>query len=438
MAAEPTGATLAARPGSGTLDVRVLPRRSRRPAHPLLRLFAAEATYVVAQQGGDAPPPASQFSTRCREFARAAWDAALREVAQPPLDLASAYDTLVMERWAGAEAFTLPPWALETFYRVRRAIPRRVQLALRRVLIKRNGVPDFPSWPYDESVRDLLAALTASLVSAGNEIRFRWFWPGGARAALALTHDVESAAGLRNALRVADIEAARGFRSSFNIVKSWYEVDPGILRELVDRGFEIGVHGVWHDRSLFSSRAQFESQQGLLREAAEEFGAVGFRSPATHRVTDWLAELPFEYDCTVPLSDPYEPQPGGCCSPWPYFIGDTVELPWTLTQDHTLFTLLRQRDIGIWLRQVERLRDAAGVIQALTHPDPGYLGETRNARLYEAFLDRMAEQADLWNALPREIARWWRRRDSAERWNPRDYGTAALSPEGRIVFEGPA
>ena len=87
---------------------------------------------------------------------------------------------------------------------------------------------------------------------------------------------------------------------------------------------------------------------------------------------------------------------------------------------------------------MERLRDAAGFIQALTHPDPGYLGEAGNARLYETFLERMAEQADLWNALPRDIARWWRRRDSAERWSPRDYGTATLSPEGRIVFAGPA
>ncbi len=371
--------------------------------HPLLRLLATEETYVVNEP-----------------------------------DLSSAYDALVMERWASADASALPHWALAAFYRVRRVIPRRLQLALRRALIKRQGLPDFPKWPYDESVRDLLAKLVAILAAPGEEIRFRWFWPHGARAALALTHDVESAAGLKNALRVAEIEAARGFCSSFNVVKCWYEIDHGVLRELAARGFEIGVHGVWHDRSLFSTRAEFESQLELLSEAADSFGAVGFRSPATYRVNDWLAELPFEYDCTVPLSDPYEPQPGGCCSPWPYFIGDTVELPWTLTQDHTLFTLLRHRDVELWLGQVERLRDAAGLIQALTHPDPGYLGEPRNARLYEAFLDQMAEHTDLWNALPRDIARWWRHRDSAETWSPDDYGTAMLTEQGRLVFEVPA
>ena len=202
-----------------------------------------------------------------------------------------------MERWVSAEASAVPPWALAAFYRIRRAIPRRVQLALRRALIKRQGVPDFPKWPYDESVRDLLAALAAILAS-GREIRFRWFWPRGARAALALTHDVESAAGLRNALRIADMEAARGLRSSFNVAKSWYEIGHRVLRELAARGFEIGVHGVWHDRSLFSTRAEFESQQELLREAAEAFGAVGFRSL---RLTESRIGLPsFRSNTTAP------------------------------------------------------------------------------------------------------------------------------------------
>jgi hypothetical protein len=50
----------------------------------------------------------------------------------------------------------------------------------------------------------------------------------------------------------------------------------------------------------------------------------------------------------------------------------------------------------------------------------------------------MAEQADLWGALPRDIARWWRHRDSADEWSPADYGVARLSEDGRLVFEGPA
>ena len=63
--------------------------------HPLLRLLATEETYVVNEP-----------------------------------DLSSAYDALVMERWAPANASALPHWALAAFYRVRRVIPRWLQLAL--------------------------------------------------------------------------------------------------------------------------------------------------------------------------------------------------------------------------------------------------------------------------------------------------------------------
>ena len=93
---------------------------------------------------------------------------------------------------------------------------------------------------------------------------------------------------------------------------------------------------------------------------ANEIGAVGFRSPSTHRVFDWLGELPLEYDCTIPHSDPYEPIPGGTCTPWPFFIGDVIELPYTLPQDHTLFTILNQRTIDTWVRQAHRLKSASG------------------------------------------------------------------------------
>ena len=164
---------------------------------------------------------------------------------------------------------------------------------------------------------------------------------------------------------------------------SHHEVDQGILR--ADRS-RLRDRRAWRlARSLAvldASRVRVAA--GAPARSGAAFGAVGFRSPATYRVPGWLAELPFEYDCTMPLSDPYEPQPGGCCSPWPYFIGDTVELPWTLTQGHTLFTVLRQRDIDPWLGQADRLRDAGGLTQLLPHPDPGYLGEREHARLYEA------------------------------------------------------
>ena len=354
-----------------------------------------------------------------------------------PFGFADAHAGYAAELWARGVAPRAPgPRALGAFYRLKRLIPRGWQLAARRALIRWQGQPKFPRWPWDDSLAALLRLYVRCAVDAAGRdaLEFTWFWPHGARAAFILTHDVESAAGLRNAVRVADLEEERGLRSSFNIVGDHYPIDQGIVRELAGRGFELGVHGIHHDRSLFSSRAEFERQLPLLREHAAELGARGFRSPATHRVWAWLGELPVDYDCTVPMSDPYEPQPGGCCSPWPFFIGDVIELPYTLPQDHTTFTLLGERTIDLWVRQLDRVEAAAGLAQCVSHPDPGYLGDPDREALYAEFLDVVAERPGLWRALPREVASWWRRRDAGlagvEGW----VGVASRRADGEITF----
>ena len=355
-----------------------------------------------------------------------------------PFGFADAYAGYTAELWAGASGQRrLNPGALNAFYRLKRAVPRGAQLAARRLLIRWQGSPEFPRWPFDASVAALLRFYVrcALIADGGRELRFRWFWPAGARAAAILTHDVESAAGLRNSVRIADLEQERGLRSSFNIVADEYPIDWGIVEELRERGFELGVHGVFHDRSMFSSRAEFERQQPDLRAMAERLGAEGFRSPATHRVNAWLADLPVSYDCTVPMSDPYEPQPGGCCSPWPFFIGSVVELPYTIPQDHTTFTLLRERSVDLWLGQLDRIERAAGLAQCLSHPDPGYLGDPDKEALYAEFLDAVAARPGLWTALPREVAAWWRERDTAGADPaPGTAGLATLGDDGSVVL----
>jgi peptidoglycan/xylan/chitin deacetylase (PgdA/CDA1 family) len=334
-----------------------------------------------------------------------------------PFDLEEAATNLLVEAWRGAsDQVSLSARQLDIFYRVKRFIPRSVQLAARRRLIQRQGAPEFPRWPLDSSFDRLLRLYALCLVRIGGtgELLFRWFWPGEHRAALILTHDVESAEGLRLGLELADIEEERGFRSSFNIVADWYPLDRGVLRELRRRGFEIGIHGIHHDRSMFATRAAFEAQLPQVRAAAADFEAVGFRSPATHRVVEWLPELPVDYDCTMPHSDPYEPQPGGCCSLWPFFLGPLVELPYTVPQDHTLLTLLRDRTVEPWLRQVNDIAGRFGLVQTVTHPDRGYLAEADNRAVYVELLDALRGRDELWHALPREVARWWRQRDAGE------------------------
>ena len=366
-----------------------------------------------------------------------AWADAATETVWFPFDLEEAYLNYAYERWrTTTQAPSLSERQLDLFYRLKRFIPRSVQLAARRLLVRRQEDPEFPRWPLDESVARLLRFYVKSLLMAGGatELPFRWFWPERYLAAVTLTHDVESAEAFRHAIDIADLEEERGFRSSFNIVAEWYPIDWGVLRELQQRGFELGVHGVYHDRSMFASRANFEAQQPKVRELAGKLGAAGFRSPATHRVVDWLAELPVEYDCSVPHSDPFEPQPGGCCSLWPFFIGDVVELPHTLPQDHTLLTLLGHRTIDVWRKQIGRIEELNGLIQVLTHPDPGYLAEPRNRDRYTELVEALRDRPTLWRALPRDVASWWRRRDEGTAGS---LGLARLDGDD-VVFAPPA
>jgi hypothetical protein len=97
-----------------------------------------------------------------------------------------------------------------------------------------------------------------------------------------------------------------------------------------------------------------------------------------------MRELGALYDSSFPDTDPFEPQPGGCCSIFPFFLGDLVELPITLPQDHTLWEILRKDSIEHWTRKSDWIVANGGMINLITHPD---------------YLDT-----------PREVAAWWRTR----------------------------
>ncbi len=92
----------------------------------------------------------------------------------------------------------------------------------------------------------------------------------------------------------------------------------------------------------------------------------------------------------------------------PFFFGDVVELPITLTQDHTVWEILRSPGNELWEHKTEWLRANHGLVNIIIHPD--YVVERRYLERYEAFLAYLAELDDIWHALPRDVARWWRER----------------------------
>jgi predicted glycosyltransferase len=260
---------------------------------------------------------------------------------------------------------------------------------------------------------------------AGEPVPYIAAWPGGHTWALVLTHDVERATGWAELDPVLDLERSHGLRSSWNLVPQRYEIDDDYVRALVAEGFEIGVHGLHHDGRDLESLATVRKRLPAIRDAAERWGAVGFRSPAMHRHPEWMPLLGFDYDSSCPDTDPFEPQAGGCCTWLPFFNQDMVELPVTLTQDHTLFVILRHNDEAEWVRKAEFLRKRGGMALLDTHPD--YLVDERIFRAYGRFLDRYAQDATAWRALPREINAWWRRR-AASHLEPQGAGWQVIGP----------
>jgi len=300
---------------------------------------------------------------------------------------------------------------MSAYYAVKPFMPRSLQLALRRRHAWRRARVGFPRWPVEPILverqhAELRARIDASEAGA---VPLIGLWPEGRRFASILTHDVEGPAGVRNVRRVLEVERRHGFVSSWNFVAEWYPIEVELFDYIRDQGGEIGLHAIRHDCKLFSSRARFEAELPAIHRYLADWGAVGFRSPATHRNADWMPELGCLYDSSFPDTDPFEPQPGGCCSIFPFMLDDLVELPITLVQDHTLFEILRADDIGHWTAKADWIVANHGLVNLITHPD--YLDTPRRLRLYEDFLEYLAGQDGGWHALPREVAEWWRTRE---------------------------
>lgn len=290
-------------------------------------------------------------------------------------------------------------------------VPRRLQLEMRRfaISLKRKSVAS--RWP---------------ILPQAAEKPTPWHgWPDHKRFALVLTHDVETAKGQENCLPLFDLEKHLGFRSSFNFVPLRYHVSKSLLFLLKANGFEVGVHGLYHDGKLFQSKALFESRVPKINSYLDQWRAVGFRAPAMQHNLDWIGRLNIEYDMSTFDTDPFEPQPDGVHTIFPFLVntpdgtGRYVEMPYTLPQDFTLFILMREKRSTIWKEKMKWIVENQGMVLLNTHPDyisfdgwGGIPDENYSALIYEEFLEWIITnyKGQYWNALPKEAARFWIRR----------------------------
>ncbi len=146
-------------------------------------------------------------------------------------------------------------------------------------------------------------------------------WPANKKFALVLTHDVESKNGLGKCRTLMKLEQDLGFRSAFNFIpEGSYTVPPELMEELTANGFEIGIHDLKHDGRLFASHRGFKRRAARINRYAREWGASGFRSGFMLRNLDWLHDLHVQYDASTFDTDPFEPQPDGGHTIFPFWV----------------------------------------------------------------------------------------------------------------------
>ena len=95
-----------------------------------------------------------------------------------------------------------------------------------------------------------------------------------------------------------------------------------------------------------------------------------------HHNLDWFHSLDIEYDSSTFDTDPFEPQPDGVGTIFPFWVPPQngtgkgyVEMPYTLPQDFTLFVILQQESIDLWKKKLDWMASNGGMCLLITHPD---------------------------------------------------------------------
>ena len=313
---------------------------------------------------------------------------------------------LAFSGWLGPIPASPPPrrWF---YYLIKPHVPWRLRLALRRIVAQRQRRASRQGWPVNPS---------AARKPEG------WpGWPEGKEFALVLTHDVEGPEGLAKTLELMALERELGFRSSFNFIPEGdYRVPPGIIKELKANGFEVGVHDLRHDGKLYWSWDQFLGHAKAINAHLAAWGAKGFRSGFMLHQLDWLHDLDVTYDASTFDTDPFEPQPDGMNTIFPFWVPGPqgrgyAELPYTIPQDSTLFLVLQESTPAIWKSKLDWVAEHGGMALINVHPDyvrfaPGRCGAGEfPAAHYREWLEYIKARhgGTYWHVLPETLAEWY-------------------------------
>jgi len=304
-----------------------------------------------------------------------------------------------------------------------------------------------------------------SLEKEGHFVR-KARWPRGAPFATCLTHDVDNIRrplshiirradrfspsdfllallGLRSLYNnidlVADMEARRGFRSSFYLLSGYYDLKQlsGTISRLKGSGWEAGLHG---DIGTHDSE---EEMLEAVSKFAQALGGkpLGLREHFLRFDFDKTWEIAqsagFVYDTTVGNRDRLGFRLGLCSPFHPPDSGwrrmELVELPLVL-MDTTLWGYLRRSEVDgerDFLGLVDQVDGVNGLMTVLWHQESVRM---RGGRIYPKLLGELARRG-CFVGTGESVARWW-----TERGRPLTVDHAAQvasmgsAPEGMVLI----
>jgi hypothetical protein len=303
---------------------------------------------------------------------------------------------------------------LKAYYQIKPLVPRRVQLAMRRALARMKLKSHSDVWPIDEKA----AAQPADWKG----------WPDGKRFAFLITHDIDTSIGQENCRALAELERDMGFIGSYNFVPERYHVREDLRDYLTGNGLEVGVHGLNHDGKYYNSLKIFQGRSRKINRYLKDWGSVGFRSPSMLHNLDWIRALDIKYDSSTFDNDPFEPQPDGVGTIFPFWVPSGnggegyVEIPYTLPQDFTLFVLLRQKNIDIWKRKLDWIVSKGGMALMVVHPNYINLTKRRSGneeyplKYYSDLLRHVRDsyEGEYFHVLPKDMALYWKNNHAIE------------------------
>ena len=270
----------------------------------------------------------------------------------------------------------------------------------------------------------------------------RFIWPDGAKCAVMLCFDVDGeTTALSEDLTLANrrtlmsqceygprvgVPRLLGLLDHLDVPATFFipayivEQHPRMIEAIVDRGYEIGLHGYMHEKLAHLS--EHEEEAILVRcieilQRRTGLRPVGFRAP-WFEINPWtptiLQRHHIEY-CASAMGDdvPYFHEAGPVEIPGQWLLEDWEQFAFNAEPAWGFIPENCAKVYDLWWREFEAMHDFGCCFVLTLHP--WLSGRPSRVRLLEEIVCGIQERGDVWFARGREIAAYVRAHPEARR-----------------------